>query len=57
MTYRKYKYIIELSIDSIVMQDFKTINYSVTYFKTRELAQQAIDILGKETILKYFQNY
>lgn len=51
------KYIIELSIDSIIIQDVETINHSVTYFKTKELAEQAIDILGKEIILKCFQNY
>lgn len=51
------KYIIELCINSIIIQDFKTLNYSVTYFKTRELAEQAVNIIGEENIRKIFQNY
>ena len=32
-------------------------NGAAAYFKTSELARQAINILGKETIRKCFQNY
>ncbi len=51
------KFVIEIYNNNININDYSTINQSVTCFKSRKLAQQAIDILGKEIILKCFQNY
>lgn len=47
---RKY-FIYYVSIDKIFKIEYNTIvNYGIVYFKSKELAEQAIEILGEETI-------
>ena len=43
--------------DSVKQSSTFGYNGAAAYFKTSELARQAINILGEETIRKYFQNY
>ena len=48
--YIQYKYSIDIVHLNIKVYRWKESNISITYFKTKELAQQAIDILGEDTI-------
>lgn len=43
------KYFIAINSNEIYIEE-TLINYSAVYFKSKELAQQAIEILGEETI-------
>lgn len=47
---RVYKYFIIISYNNIEISNNWINNTGVIYFKTRELAQKAIEILGEETI-------
>ena len=42
----EYKYVFEIQDDKIRINSNATINKSIVYFKTRELAEQALKILG-----------
>ena len=46
---KEYKFYIK-QLDDILFVDFAISNGYLVYFKTRELAKQAIEILGEETI-------
>ena len=46
------KYFIYLSDEELVIKTHNSVLYGLVYFKTKELAQQAIDILGEEEIKK-----
>jgi hypothetical protein len=48
----EYKYFIYYNNNNKIFQiDFNTfVNYGIVYFKSKELAQQAIEILGEETV-------
>ena len=51
------KFYIRSVFDGLNINTTFDYNGAAAYFKTSELARQAINILGKETIRKYFQNY
>lgn len=48
----KWYIYIDMSRDTIELSVINTVRDSVVYFKAKELAQQAIDILGEEEIRK-----
>ena len=47
---KKYAMVLDKNNKRIWIRCFYSINRGIAYFKTEELAQQAIEILGKETI-------
>ena len=48
--YPENKYIITIVNDKIEIENVGKTNYCNSYFKSRELAEQAIEILGEDTI-------
>lgn len=46
------KYTLSIYRNKVAIEDWSTLNTSSVYFKTEELAQQAIDILGEDEVRK-----